>query len=659
MHHLSIDIETRSSEDIKKAGSYKYAQSPDFEILLFAYKWDENPVEIIDLVCGEKLPEWLICALQDPGVIKHAYNAAFEWYCLNKAGYNTPLRQWRCTMAHGLYCGYTAGLDATGKAIGLPQDKQKLAVGKALIRYFCVPCKATKTNGGRPWNQPWHDRDKWELFKDYCKQDVITENEILQRLDRFPMPQEEEELWQMDVRMNAYGVRVDYELIEGALYIDGISSQQLTNEAVSLTGLKNPNSGAQLLPWINSRLAEPIEDIQKATIEELLGKGEELQENVRRMLEIRQQLGKTSVKKYVAMRDSQCEDGRVRGLTQYYGANRTGRWAGRMVQLQNLPRNYLNTLDYARKLAKQKNYDGLKLLYGNVPDTLSQLIRTAFIPSEGHKFVVADFSAIEARVIAWLAGEQWVNEVFATHGKIYEATASQMFGVPVERIAKGNPEYSLRQKGKVATLALGYQGGEGALIRMGALDMGLSEEELPDIKNRWRRANPRIVDLWYAIDRAAVQTVQTAQPQGIKDLIFSLEGDLLYGQSFLTIRLPAGRKLFYPKPFLKENKFDRPAVHYYTVGQNTKKWEVDSTYGGKLTENIVQAIARDCLAETLRRIEARGLQVVFHVHDEVIIDAPMDVTVEDICGLMAEPIPWAPGLILKGAGFENGYYMKD
>lgn len=659
MHHLSIDIETRSSEDIKKAGSYKYAQSPDFEILLFAYKWDENPVEIIDLVCGEKLPEWLICALQDPGVIKHAYNAAFEWYCLNKVGYNTPLRQWRCTMAHGLYCGYTAGLDATGKAIGLPQDKQKLAVGKALIRYFCVPCKATKTNGGRPWNQPWHDRDKWELFKDYCKQDVITENEILQRLDRFPMPQEEEELWQMDVRMNAYGVRVDYELIEGALYIDGISSQQLTNEAVSLTGLKNPNSGAQLLPWINSRLAEPIEDIQKATIEELLGKGEELQENVRRMLEIRQQLGKTSVKKYVAMRDSQCEDGRVRGLTQYYGANRTGRWAGRMVQLQNLPRNYLNTLDYARKLAKQKNYDGLKLLYGNVPDTLSQLIRTAFIPSEGHKFVVADFSAIEARVIAWLAGEQWVNEVFATHGKIYEATASQMFGVPVERIAKGNPEYSLRQKGKVATLALGYQGGEGALIRMGALDMGLSEEELPDIKNRWRRANPRIVDLWYAIDRAAVQTVQTAQPQGIKDLIFSLEGDLLYGQSFLTIRLPAGRKLFYPKPFLKENKFDRPAVHYYTVGQNTKKWEVDSTYGGKLTENIVQAIARDCLAETLRRIEARGLQVVFHVHDEVIIDAPMDVTVEDICGLMAEPIPWAPGLILKGAGFENGYYMKD
>ena len=657
-HHLSIDRETRSSVDIGKAGAYKYAQSPDFEVLLFAYKWDNNPVEIIDQACGEVIPEWLVRALQEPNTIKHAYNAAFEWYCLNRAGYHTPLEQWRCTMAHGLYCGYTAGLDATGKAIGLPQDKQKLAVGKALIRYFCIPCKATKTNGGRPWNQPWHDKDKWDLFKEYCRQDVVTENEILQSLDQFPMPQEEEELWQMDVKMNAFGVRVDTELIEGALYIDGVSSQKLTNEAVGLTGLKNPNSGAQLLPWLNFRMEEPLEDIQKATVEETLKK-DNLTESVRRMLEIRQQLGKTSIKKYVAMEDARCEDGRVRGLTQYYGANRTGRWSGRLVQLQNLPRNYLSTLDYARKLAKQKNYEGLKLLYGNVPDTLSQLIRTAFIPSEGHKFVVADFSAIEARVIAWLAGEQWVNEVFATHGKIYEATASQMFGVPVERIAKGNPEYSLRQKGKVATLALGYQGGEAALIRMGALDNGLSEDELPDIKIRWRQANPRIVDLWHAIDRAAVQTVQTAQPQGVKDLIFALEGDLLYGQSFLTIRLPAGRKLFYPKPFLKENQFDRPAVHYYTVGQNTRKWEVDSTYGGKLTENIVQAIARGCLAETLRRIEAKGLQVVFHVHDEVIIDAPMETTVEEICELMAEPIPWAPGLILKGAGFESNYYMKD
>ena len=354
-----------------------------------------------------------------------------------------------------------------------------------------------------------------------------------------------------------------------------------------------------------------------------------------------------------------CKDDRIRGLTQYYGANRTGRWAGRMVQMQNLPRNYIKTLDYARNLAKSRNHDGVQLLYGNVSDILSQLIRTAFIPSEGRKFVVADFSAIEARVIAWLAGEQWVNEIFATHGKIYEATASQMFGVPVEKIVKGNPEYALRQKGKVATLALGYQGGPPALISQGALRLGLTEEELPDIVQRWRQANPRIVDLWRKVDMAAVTTVQTAQPQAIRGLIFSLEADMLYGQTFLTVRLPSGRKLYYPRPFLKENQFGKMEVHYYAVGQATKKWGVESTYGGKMTENIVQAIARDCLAVSLDRIDALGLQVVFHVHDEVIIDAPMSVTVDEICDLMAEPIPWAPGLILKGAGFESSYYMKD
>lgn len=656
MHHLSIDIETRSSVDIGKAGAYKYAQSLDFEILLFAYQWNNDPVKVIDLKNGEELPCWLMQALADPNVIKHAYNAAFEWYCLNQAGYETPIDQWRCTMAHGLYCGYTAGLDATGKAIGLPQDKQKLTTGKALIRYFCVPCKPTRTNGGRTWNQPWHDKDKWDLFKEYCKQDVVTEREILKRLDLFPMPEEEERLWQMDVFMNAYGVRVDTDLIEGALYIDQISTQRLTDEAISLTGLQNPNSAAQLLQWLRDNGTE-ADNLQKATVAELLGG---INPNkVRRMLEIRQQLGKTSIKKYVAMDTARGEGDRVRGLTQYYGANRTGRWAGRLVQMQNLPRNYLKTLDYARNLVKAKNYDGVRILYGNVPDTLSQLIRTAFIPSAGHKFVVADFSAIEARVIAWLAGEQWVNEVFATHGKIYEATASQMFGVPVERIAKGNPEYSLRQKGKVATLALGYQGGTSALIAMGALQMGLTEEELPDIVQRWRQANPRIKGLWYAIENAALAVMDTAQPQGINGLIFALEGDLIYGQSFLTARLPSGRKLFYPKPFLKENRFEKMAVHYYTVGQQTRKWEVTSTYGGKMVENIVQAIARDCLAVTLERIAAKGLQVVFHVHDEVIIDAPMETTVEEICDLMAEPIPWAPGLVLKGAGFESQYYMKD
>lgn len=664
-HHLSIDIETRSSVGISKAGTYKYAQSPDFEILLFAYRGDDDPLNVVDLKNGDELPRWLILALEDPDVIKHAYNAAFEWYCLNRAGYKTPIEQWRCTMAHGLYCGYTAGLDATGRAIGLPQDKQKLAVGKALIRYFCVPCKPTKTNGGRTWNQPWHDADKWALFKEYCKQDVVTEHEILKRLDLFPMPEEEERLWQMDVLMNAYGVRVDTGLIEGALYIDGISTQKLTEEAMKLTGLPNPNSQPQLVPWLNNHSKKQpddpdlLSDLQKTTVEDLLKDKENLPEDVCRMLEIRQQLGKTSIKKYVAMDTARGEGDRVRGLTQYYGANRTGRYAGRLVQLQNLPRNYIKTLDYARKLVRAKNYDGIKLLYGNVPDTLSQLIRTAFIPSEGHKFVVADFSAIEARVIAWLAGEQWVNEVFATHGKIYEATAAQMFGVPVERIVKGNPEYALRQKGKVATLALGYQGGTPSLVSMGALKMGLTEEELPDIVQRWRQANRQICGLWYAVENAALAVMETAQPQGINGLIFALEGDLIYGQSFLTVQLPSGRKLYYCRPFLKENQFGKTAIHYHTMGQQTRKWEVTSTYGGKMTENIVQAIARDCLTVTLERIAARGLQVVFHVHDEVIIDAPMETTVDEICGLMAEPIPWAPGLVLKGAGFENDYYMKD
>ncbi len=656
MEHLSIDIETKSSVDIGKAGLYRYAQSDDFEILLFAYRYGDESVQIVDLSQGEKIPDKIVEDLSNPEIVKHAYNAAFEWYCLNIAGYKTPLCQWKCTMIHGLYCGYTAGLDATGKAIGLPQDKRKLATGKALIRYFCVPCKPTKNNGRRTWNLPKHAPEKWELFKEYCKQDVVTESAILRRLDAFPVPEEEETLWQMDIRMNAFGVKVDTALISGALQINDHSTELLENEARAITGLQNPNSSVQLLDWVHNNGVE-MDNLQKVTVTEKLSN--DLPDDVRRALEIRQQLGKTSIKKYVAMDTAKGKDDRVRGLTQYYGANRTGRWAGRLVQMQNLPRNYIKTLDYARKLVKDRNYGGIKLLYGNVPDTLSQLIRTAFIPSEGNKFVVADFSAIEARVIAWLAGETWVNDVFATHGKIYEATASQMFHVPIEKIAKGNPEYALRQKGKVATLALGYQGGANALIAMGALNMGLSEEELPDIVQRWRNANPRIRDLWYAVEEAALLVMQTAQPQAIYNLIFNLESDIVYGQNFLTVQLPSGRKLYYPRPFLKENQFGKLAIHYYTVGQQTRKWEVTSTYGGKMTENIVQAIARDCLAETLRRIDAKGLQVVFHVHDEVIIDAPMETTVGEICDLMAEPIPWAPGLILKGAGFESNYYMKD
>lgn len=655
MKHLSIDIETKSAADIRKCGLYRYAQDPDFGILLFAYKLNDDPVQIIDLASGENIPEDVRRMLYDNHVVKHAYNAAFEWYCLNRAGYATPLSQWRCTMAHGLYCGYVAGLEAVGTALGLPQDKKKLKTGRALIRYFCVPCTPSRSNGGRTWNRPQHAPEKWELFKDYCKQDVIAEYEIAQWLSAFPMPEDEQRLWQMDVNMNAFGVRVDRQLMKGALSIDADARCDLTEESVAVTGVSNPNSPAQLIGWMAEKGVE-TDDLRKETVSALLDG--DIPDDVREALQLRQQLGKTSVKKYAAMDAAVCDDDRIRGLTQYYGANRTGRWAGRMVQMQNLPRNYLRTLDTARALVKVGNYEGVRLLYGDVQDTLSQLIRTAFIPSQENKFVVADFSAIEARVIAWLAGETWVNDVFATHGKIYEATASQMFGVPIENIVKGKPEYALRQKGKVATLALGYQGGVNALIAMGALKMGLAEEELPEIVGRWRKANPRIRDLWYSIEEAAVATIATGVDQGVRGLIFRYEGELTHGQTFLTVQLPSGRKLFYPRPSLRDGKFGRPELLYYSAGQS-KKWEVTSTYGGKLTENIVQAIARDCLAETLRRIEAKGLQVVFHVHDEVIIDAPQSVSVDEICDLMAEPIKWAPGLILKGAGFESRYYMKD
>ena len=657
MKHLSIDIETYSSVDIKKSGMYKYALSDDFQILLFAYSIDFGEVKIIDLAKGEILPEVIIQALDDKNIIKHAYNAPFEWWCLNQAGYKTSIEQWRDTMFHGLYCGYTAGLGATGTAIGLPQDKKKDTTGKALIKLFCVPCKPTKKNGGRLRNLPHHEPEKWELCKNYCIQDVVTETEIYKRLSNFPVPQEEQELWVLDQKINAYGVKIDTELVKGALSINDIVTAELTEEAIQVTGLDNPNSAAQLGKWLKEKTGQDIENLQKGTVSELIGSLED--KEAVRVLEIRQELAKTSIKKYVAMEEAICPDGRIRGLLQFYGANRTGRWAGRLVQVQNLPRNYLETLDYAREVVKSQDVDFLKLVYGNVSDTLSQLIRTAFIPSEGHKFVVADFSAIEARVIAWLAGEQWRQEVFATHGKIYEASASQMFGVPIELIKKGNPEYALRQKGKVAELALGYGGSSGALIAMGALDMGLTEEELPDVVRRWRNANKRITDLWYGIENAVIKLMETGETQGLKGIIFSREIDLIYGQDFLTIKLPSGRKLYYPKPHLKENRFGSNALHYFGVNQTTKKWEVQETYGGKLVENIVQAISRDCLAVTLKRLESEGLQTVMHIHDEAVIDADLNVDLDKVCELMGQPIEWAPGLLLKAAGFESSYYMKD
>lgn len=652
---LNIDIETFSSVDIKKAGLYKYVQSPDFQILLFAYSINGGPTLIVDLAQGEQIPQEIITALGDPNVIKHAYNAAFEWYSLSKFFY-TPLEQWRCTMFHGLYCGYTAGLGPTAVALGLPQDKRKMSVGTALIKQFCTPTKPTKKNGGRTRTLPHHEPEKWELFKQYCIQDVEVEKEIARRLSRFPVPVAEQRLWELDQRINAYGVAVDRKMIDGALCVNEITTALLTDEAIKITGLNNPNSAQQLTKWLSEKGVE-VDNLQKETVSSLIKTTEG---NVKRALEIRQELSKTSVKKYQAMVEAVCDDGRVRGLLQFYGANRTGRWAGRLVQVQNLPRNYLETLSHARELVREKKVDALKLIYGNVPDTLSQLIRTAFVPSEGNVLLISDFSAIEARVIAWLAGEQWRLDVFNTHGKIYEASASQMFGVPLELIKKGNPEYELRQKGKVAELALGYQGSSGALISMGALNNGLTEEELPDIVRRWRSSNKRIVDLWYSLENAALSVMRTGQPVGVKGLILARESDIQNGLDFLTITLPSGRKLFYVKPFLSENDFGKEALHYWGMNQENKKWEKISTYGGKLTENIVQAISRDCLAETLKRLEVAGYQTVMHIHDEVVLDIPKDqADLDRIASIMGESISWAPGLPLNADGFISEYYKKD
>lgn len=656
MRHMSIDIETYSNTDIASSGLYKYAQDPAFEIMLIAYSIDFGPVILLDLMNNDSVSQEFCELLKDENVIKHAYNAAFEWYCFNQAGFYTPIEQWQCTMFHGLYCGYTAGLSATGKALGLPEDKQKLVTGKALIKTFCVPCKPSKNNGNRTRTLPHHEPEKWELFKQYCIQDVITEMAIENKFSNFPVIDEEQKLWQIDILINETGIAIDKALVSGALEIDEAITDELTKEAKLITGLANPNSASQLSKWIEAQTGEEVENMQKDTVSEMLKDMDN--EKVKRALEIRQELSKTSTKKYVAMAEALCPDGRVRGLLQFYGANRTGRWAGRLVQVQNLPRNYLESLDHARQTVKAKNIDALKIVYGNVPDTLSQLIRTAFIPSQG-KLVVADFSAIEARVIAWLAGEQWRQDVFATHGKIYEASASQMFGVPIEHIVKDRPEYALRQKGKVAELALGYQGGAGALVSMGALNMGLSEEELPDIVRRWRESNKRIVDLWYSMENAVLRVMRTGESVGIKGMIISREVDFVNSLDFLTITLHSGRKLFYPKPFLASNNFDKEALHYNSLNQTTKKWEVTGTYGGKLVENVIQAIARDCLAESIKRVHDLGHKIVMHVHDEIVLDAPTDVKVEDICSIMGEPISWAPELILKAAGFEANYYMKD
>lgn len=659
MDHLSIDLETFSSVPIQKAGAQKYIQSPDFEILLFAYSLNGAEPVCCDFLQGETLPKWVAEALLDPQCLKHAYNAPFEWGCLSRyMGRQLPPAQWRCTMFHGLYAGYTAGLDATGRALGLPGDKRKLNTGKALIRYFCVPCAPSKANGGRTRNYPRHAPDRWELFKEYNRQDVITEMEIERRLSAIPVPDFVQKEWETDLVINSRGVAVDMGMVEGALELGNTVRNTLMEEARQLSGLQNPNSVAQLTDWLEKETEEEIKSLNKDTVAKMLARDDNSPE-VQRMLEIRQELGKTSTKKYDAIEQAVCADGRVRGLLQFYGANRTGRWAGRLVQVQNLPRTYTEPLELARDLVKGRKLEALKLIYGSVPDTLSQLIRTAFIAAPSNVLIDADFSAIEARVISWLAGEEWRLEVFRTHGKIYEASASQMFGVPLELIKKGNPEYALRQKGKVAELALGYQGSTGALINMGALDMGIPENDLPDIVSRWRDANKRIRDLWYKMNAAAVQVIQYGGAVGVNNVVVAREFDVNQGINCMTITLPSGRKLYYVDPKLGVNRWGDASITY--MGVNDKnKWGLIETYGGKLVENCVQAIARDCLALSIQRLEAAGIPVIFHIHDEVVIDcSPNTTTLEQVAGIMSQPVPWAPDLPLNAEGWVGQFFKKD
>lgn len=671
LHHLSIDLETYSTVSIGAAGSYRYILDPSFEILLFAYSLDGMPVEVIDAASGQVIPLWLKNALKNPLYIKHAYNAAFEWFALSKYLGWLPPDQWRDTMLHALYCGYPASLDAAGRAMGLPEDKKKLTTGKALIRYFCVPCKPSNANGNRTRNLPRHDPAKWALFKEYNGQDVVTEMEIDHRLSAFPVPAFVQKQWETDLMMNARGVAADMEMVSGALVIGATVKSQLMAEARQLSGLDNPNSIKQLARWLTEATDSDAEitSVTKETVATMLKQPQPA--NVQRMLEIRQELGKTSTKKYDALETCIADDGRVRGLLQFYGANRTGRWAGRLVQVQNLPRTYTHPLPPARQLVKDRNIDGLRLMYGSINDTLSQLIRTAFVATPGNVLIDADFSAIEARVISWLAGQEWRLEVFRTHGKIYEASASQMFHVPIEKIKKGNPEYALRQRGKVAELALGYQGGVSAMRRM---DTGhnlddLSDDEVKGIVDRWRETNSMIRDLWNIVDSAAVTVITNGGAQTIRsettDAVITLacELDVITGTRYMTILLPSGRKLYYPSPEIGVNRWGNSSVSYMGQNQTTKRWERVETYGGKLVENIVQAIARDCLAIAIENLEAQGLHVVFHIHDEVVIDTPAwadeDTMLDTVTKIMTKPIPWAQMLPLNADGWVDKYFKKD
>ena len=644
MKQLSIDIETYSNTNLNQTGVYRYADSKDFELLLFGYAIDFGPVKVIDLTQGESIPPQVIKALDDPTIIKSAFNAQFERVCLSRfVSHRLKPAGWHCSRVWSATLGLPLSLRDVGTVLGLP--RQKITAGKELVRYFCTPCKPTKANQNRTRNFPYHAPDKWQQFKQYNQRDVEVEMEITQKLECLPVPQNEWENYWMDQDINDRGIRIDQQLVNNAIKCQNVFHDQYLQTAKKLTGLANPNSPLQLKDWLHQQGIK-TDSLSKASVAQLL---QTTTGTVHQVLALRQLLSKSSVKKYQAMQKAMCQDGRVHGLLQFYGANRTGRWAGRLVQVQNLPRNSMPDLEEARELVKQGNVPALAMLYDSVPDVLSQLIRTAFIPSKNHHFYVADFSAVEARVIAWLSNEKWRQESFAKNEDIYCASASQMFGVPV---VKHGINGELRQKGKIAELALGYGGSIGALKAMGATKLGLTDDELPPLVQMWRNASPHIVQFWWDVDKAAKECIKTHLPQTTHGMKF------IYRSGCMFLRLRSGRYLCYPKPKIGTNRLGSESITF--MGINTvKKWDRIETYGAKLVENIVQATSRDLLAEAMRQLEATENTVVMHIHDEAVIDAPADRSLDTIVQLMTKVPDWANGLILNAAGFVSGFYKKD
>lgn len=644
MDTLAIDIETYSDVSLPDCGVHRYAASEQFEILLFAYSLNDEPTQIIDLASGEKIPDEIMEYLTDDSVIKTAYNAAFERNCINRFfGLSLKPEGWRCTLVQASMLSLPLSLEGVGEALKL--DKKKMSEGKDLIRYFCMPCKPTKANGGRTRNLPSDAPEKWELFKTYCIRDVDVEKQIRNKLAKFPIPDREQKLYCMDQRINDRGIMVDQELIGHAVACDLLYKETVTKKAYEISGLENPNSVSQLKDWLNEKGIE-VDSLAKAAVEELV---ENTQGDVAEMMKLRLAMSKTSVKKYEAMERSVCPDGRVHGLLQFYGANRTGRWAGRLVQIHNLPQNHMEDLELARSLVKEGRYDLVELLYDSTPDVLSELIRTAFVARPGCRFIVSDFSAIEARVMGYLAGEGWVMEEFRGAGKIYEQTASKMFHIPIEEITKGSP---YRARGKVASLACQYGGAEGALISMGALNF-VEEEELKGLVQSWRTANPHIVNYWYEIDGAVKAAVKERKMTKVGMVT------VYYQSGMLKIALPSGRVLSYVRPRMTVNRFGSESVSYEGIGTN-RKWTRIESYGAKFCENIVQATARDVLAEAMLRLEKKGFDIVCHIHDEVVLEVPEGASsVEEVNEIMAVCPDWCEGLPLKAAGFESPFYKKD